>query len=64
VHDRRLVRVQVHQALEHLPRPPPERGVADVPVLLAVLPQVAAGEELGDEVERVLARVVPFGCLS
>ncbi len=57
--DGRVVRVQVHQALQHLPRPALQHLLVDLLVLFAVLPQRPRREELGDEVHGEVLLVEP-----
>jgi len=60
VDDRRRVPVEVHEPAEDLPGPPLEHLDVDrALVLLAVLPQRAAREQLGDEVDRRRAAAAP-----
>jgi hypothetical protein len=53
------VRVQVGEAVQHLPAPAPDGGAAHAAVQVPVLPERAGGEELRDEVDGAAGRVHP-----
>ncbi len=59
MYDRGILKVQVVEARQDLARPLAHSFELQVPVLLAVVAQVARGEELCDKVDAFVLRVMP-----